>query len=250
MANYEDFDSIVADLIAKGDGTQETKTDDGFQLHLGGKDYKFESREAAERALETHIAQLDAKAREAEVRANTLATANQTPPPAPPAPKEGEVNPQVKEFVTALERGDLKTAANTLFKYGIFDGKIDDPGSVITDSLLRTAQLDRQTSVGTFLGAHPELATNPQAQGVVEQARQFLNLPATPDGFEAAHAYAERKGFLGAAPTQGNRNAPPAVPRGASTTGSGGPQTDAEWEAFANSRTTEELERLINAARR
>ena len=246
--NMEDFDALVADLI-KGDATQDdTPKEEGFKLHLGGRDYKFNTQEEAERAVETHMARLEEQARAA-------AAANIPAPAAPPAPqvKEGEVDPRVKEFVSSLEKGDFKTLANIILKHGVFDGKIDDPSAVLTDSLLRTAQLDRQTSVSQFLALHPELATDNAAASAVEQARQMLNLPATPQGFEAAHAYAERIGQIRpgtqtmSQPSQ--RNAPPPLPSSrSSNTGSGQPQTDAEWEAFYNSRSDEDLDKLMKAA--
>lgn len=257
MAQLEDFDALVNELVAK-DGLAETggdKKDEGFQLHLAGKDYKFETREAAERALETHMARLEQAAKDADNRA-TAATRVETPPPAP-ALKEGEVDPRTKEFVQALEKADFKTMANIMLKHGVFDGKVDDGAAVLTDSLLRTAQLDRGNAVQTFLKDHPELATNNAAASAVEQARVFLNLPATPDGFEAAHAYAERRGFIQRPDTNhqngyqtgGTRSGPPAPPnRSSSATGSGQPQSDAEWEAFYNSRSDDELNKLMNAA--
>lgn len=253
--NMEDFDALVADLI-KGDGQQEeTPKDEGFKLHLGGRDYKFGTQEEAERAVETHMARLEEQARNSNAAANAAAQ----PPPTPaPALKEGEVDPRVKEFVSALEKGDFKTMSNIMLKHGVFDGKIDDPSAVLTDSLLRTAQLDRQTSVNQFLAQHPELATDNAAASAVEQARQILGLPATPQGFEAAHAYAERIGQIQPGVREQNqqynnaparRNAPPSLPSSrSSNTGSGQPQSDAEWESFYNSRSDEELNKLMNAA--
>lgn len=250
--NMEDFDALVADLIKGEAPKDETPKDDGFKLHLGGRDYKFNTQEEAERAVETHMARLEEQARAA-------AASNNPPPTPPPAPvvKDGEVDPRVKEFVSSLEKGDFKTMANLMFKHGVFDGKIDNGAEVLTDSLLKTAQLDRQTSVNQFLAQHPELATDNAAASAVEQARQVLGLPATPQGFEAAHAYAERIGQIKPGvreqgqsyngPTQ--RSAPPSLPSSrSSNTGSGQPQTDAEWEAFYNSRSDEELSKLMNAA--
>lgn len=247
--NMEDFDALVADLIKGEAPANETPKEDGFNLHLGGRDYKFNTQEEAERAVETHMARLEEQARNANA-------ANYAPPPPPPAPtvKEGEVDPRVKDFVSALEKGDFKTMSNIMLKHGVFDGKIDDPSAVLTDSLLRTAQLDRQTSVNQFLSYHPELATDNAAASAVEQARQILGLPATPQGFEAAHAYAERIGQIhpGSRQQSGGvtpRNAPPSLPSSrSSNTGSGQPQTDAEWESFYNSRSDEELNKLMNAA--
>jgi len=250
--NMEDFDALVAELIA-GDGSQaEAPKDDSFKLHLGGKDYKFATQEEAERAVETHMARLEEQARNAQAAASV---ANQPPPAPAPTLKEGEVDPRVKDFVSALEKGDFKTMSNIMLKHGVFDGKIDDPGAVLTDSLLRTAQLDRQTSVQQFISAHPELATDNAAASAVEQARQFLNLPASPDGFEAAHAYAERRGMIRPSGNQmqnshSNRpSAPPSLPssRG-SNTGSGQPQSDEEWSRFYESQSDENLDKLMKAA--
>lgn len=250
--NMEDFDALVADLIKGEAPKDETPKEEGFKLHLGGRDYKFNTQEEAERAVETHMARLEEQARNASA-------VNNAPPPPPPAPtvKEGEVDPRVKDFVSALEKGDFKTMSNIMLKHGVFDGKIDDPSAVLTDSLLRTAQLDRQTSVNQFLSQHPELATDNAAASAVEQARQILGLPATPQGFEAAHAYAERIGQIKPGvreqsqsyngPSQ--RSAPPSLPSTrSSNTGSGQPQTDAEWESFYNSRSDDELNKLMNAA--
>ena len=250
----EDFDALVADLIKGEAPKDETPKDDGFKLHLGGRDYKFNTQEEAERAVETHMARLEEQARNSNAAA---AAANQPPPPPAPTPKDGEVSEWTKNFVTALEKGDAKSVARLILKDGVFDGKIDDPSSVLTDSLLRTAQLDRQTSVNQFLSYHPELATDNAAASAVEQARQILGLPATPQGFEAAHAYAERIGQIRPGvreqsqsyngPSQ--RSAPPSLPSSrSSNTGSGQPQTDAEWESFYNSRSDEDLNKLMNAA--
>ena len=247
----EDFDALVADLI-KGEALpSDAPKEEGFKLHLGGRDYKFNTQEEAERAVETHMARLEEQARNSNAAA---AAANQPPPPPAPTVKEGEVDPRVKDFVSALEKGDFKTMSNIMLKHGVFDGKIDDPSAVLTDSLLRTAQLDRQTSVNQFLSYHPELATDNAAASAVEQARQILGLPATPQGFEAAHAYAERIGQINPGSRQQSggvtpRNAPPSLPSSrSSNTGSGQPQTDAEWESFYNSRSDDELNKLMNAA--
>lgn len=243
----EDFDALVAELVKSDGQTPEAPKEEKFKLHLGGRDYTFDTQQEAERAVETHMARLEEQAR--------LAQSVATPPPAPapaPAAKEGEVPEWTRKFVAALEQGDAKSVAKMLLRDGVFDGKIEDPSAVLTESLLRTAQMDRQSSVQQFLSAHPELVNNNAASSAVEQARQFLNLPATPDGFEAAHAYAERKGLIQSQPIgtgQPTRTGAPALPssRGAST-GSGQPQSDADWEAFYNSRSEAELEKLMKAA--
>lgn len=247
MANLEDFDALVNELLTEQTAAEgaEKKEAPGFKLHLGGKDYAFASQEEAERAMERHMAQLETKANDAAARAEAAAT--KTPEVEKPVLKEGEVDPRVKEFVGSLEKGDFKNMARIMLKEGVFDGKIDDPASLLTDSLLRTAQMDRGNAVNAFLAAHQDLATNPAAQSTVEQARLFLNLPATADGFEAAHAYAERKGFIQAPTAAPSRpGAPPAPPRQSSGTGNGQPQTEEEWTAFAHSLPMDKLEKLIN----
>jgi phage host-nuclease inhibitor protein Gam len=251
MANLEDFDALVTELLteqtAAAEGAAAPKKEDGFPLHLGGKEYKFASKEDAERALERHMAQLETKANDAAARAEAAAQAKAEPPK--PELKEGEVDPRVKAYVAALEKGDFKEMTRIQLSHGLFDGRIDDPQSVINDSLLRTAQMDRGNAVSTFLAAHQDLAKDPAAQSTVEQSRVFLGLPATPDGFEAAHAYAERKGLIqNSGGTQVSKpGAPPAPPRQSTHTGSGQPQTPEEWTAFAESIPLDRLERLINA---
>ena len=74
----EDFDALVADLIKGEAPANETPKEDGFNLHLGGRDYKFNTQEEAERAVETHMARLEEQARNANA-------ANYAPPPPPPA---------------------------------------------------------------------------------------------------------------------------------------------------------------------
>lgn len=253
--NFEDFDAAVAALLAEQEkeSGEKTAAETGSKIHLGGKDYNFKSQQEMERAIEQHMAQLETKTREAQAAAATATAALQKPVPEEKKTEKGTVDPTVQAFIKALEEGTMKDAARILLKEGVFDGKIDDPAAVLTDSLLRTVQMDRQTSVNAFLQSHPELRDDHASAGVVEQARQFLKLDTTPDGFEAAYAYAAAKGHLKPAAvaagqtTVSKPGAPPAPPS-ARSTGNGQPQTAEEWESFYESLPTAKLDELMRKA--
>ena len=249
--NFDDFDALVAKLASET-GEPDKETTPEFKLHLGGKDYSFKTQADAERAIETQLA----NQREQLARAQTAAEAAAKPPEKEPEPlKPGEVPTATKQFVDALEKGNMEGAVNALFGSGVYGGKVDNAAALFREMTTKTALMDRSLAETSFLQRHEDLQKNPEQFQVVQQAREYLGLGNTADGLEAAYHYARGTGHLPAPQSesrpqgQNNRSAaPPSPSRTAATTGNGTPQSEQEWADFYRNLPQEKFNQLYTQA--
>lgn len=140
---------------------------------------------------------------EAQLNATAAAIRQQaaTPPPAP-EPTGGRVTDDSgstfsnDEYVRLMNE-DPRKAQNYVLSHTLFDGKVDNAAELLRETMIQTAQANRQLAAFQFKQTHGEIPVeNPQVGGVIEQARTQLGLPFTAQGLEAAYAYAVQKGAL------------------------------------------------------
>ena len=136
--------------------------------------------------------------------AQTIRQQMQAPPPEPkPEPIGGRVTNDEggstfshEEYVRLMNK-DPREATNYVLSHTLFDGKVDNAADLLRETMLQTAQANRQLAAFQFRASHSEIPVdNPQVGGTIEQIRTQLGLPFTNQGLEAAYAYAVQKGAL------------------------------------------------------
>jgi len=136
--------------------------------------------------------------------AAALRAQNEAPAPAPaPAPTGSRVSNDEDgggfdnaEYIRLMNE-DPRKATNYALSHVLFDGKIDDPASVIRESLVQQAAVTRQLAAYQFKDAHREVPLeDPRVGNTLIQVREQLGLPFTAQGLDAAYAYAIQKNLL------------------------------------------------------
>ena len=184
--------AVVAEEVAKlgiKPGQAEQVKPEPLKINVGGQEYNFENQEKLSQALNQMVQGYSNQMAQLQAQLEAV--------PQPGQQVQGEDTPQfdMKQYVQMMEKDPLK-AAEYVDSHRYFNGKVENPSTVIRESLIKSAELERVVAAYQFKDAHPEYQPTPQNAQKIEQIRQALNLPATFDGLEAAYATAITKGFL------------------------------------------------------
>lgn len=143
---------------------------------------------------------------EAQLNATAEALRQQqaaVPPPAPaPVPQGSRVTDDEDsgfkndEYIRLMNEDPLK-ATRYAMNHLIFGGRVDNPEEVLREMLVQQAATRRQLATYQFREAHREIPLeDPRVLNTLEQVRNQLNLPFSPEGLEASYALAVQKGML------------------------------------------------------
>lgn len=157
-------------------------------VNIGGQPVTFRDQADLE-------AQLNATAE--ALRAQQAAAA--VPPPQPQGSTvkgDDDTGFNNEEYIRLMNE-DPRKATNYALSHVLFDGKVDNPAELIRESMVAAAESRRQLAVYQFRDSHREIPLeNPQVANTISNIQQQLGLPFTPQGLEAAYAFAVQKGAL------------------------------------------------------
>ena len=156
-------------------------------VNIGGQPVTFRDQADLE-------AQLNAAAE--ALRAQQAAA---VPPPQPQGTNvkdDSDTGFNNEEYIRLMNE-DPRKATNYALSHVLFDGKVDNPAELIRESMVAAAESRRQLAVYQFRDSHREIPLeNPQVANTISNIQQQLGLPFTPQGLEAAYAFAVQKGAL------------------------------------------------------
>jgi len=100
------------------------------------------------------------------------------------------------EYIRLMNE-DPRKATNYVLSHELFGGQVEDATSVIRESLIETAKVNRKLAAYEFKDAHREVPVeDPRVGNVIENVRKQLGMSFTAEGLEAAYAFSIQKGYL------------------------------------------------------